>query len=138
MRVPVRLFQVAVALGIYNVWLVRPRKATRWRGGGARNLREEFAKYGLPDWSMWIVGTLKLGSATLLLLGLRYPAVTRPAALSMAGLMAGAASMHLKVKDPLHRSLPALTMLALSLCVAKFGGSYQRLIRASEVRRPME
>lgn len=138
MGFPVRLIQIAVALGIYNVWLVRPRKATRWRGGGARSLREEFAKYGLPDWSMWLVGTLKLGSATLLLLGLKYPAVTRPAALSMAGLMAGAASMHLKVKDPLHRSLPALTMLALSLCVAQFGGSRPRLVREAEVRRTSE
>ena len=122
MKVPVRLIQTAIAFGIYDVWLVRSRKATPWRGGHARNLREEFAEYGLPGWFMWTVGTLKLGSATSLLLGLKYPAATRPAAVSLAALMAGAVSMHLKVKDPVQRSLPALAMLALSLYVAKYGG----------------
>lgn len=119
MREPVKLIQVIVALGIYDVWLLRSRRATPWRGGGAKSLKKEFAAYGLPPWSMWAVGTLKLGAATLLLFGLKYPAVTRPAAVSMAALMAGAVSMHLKVRDPIQRSLPALTMLALSAYVAR-------------------
>lgn len=121
MRIPVRPLQAIIAAGIYNVWLVRPHKSTPWRGGRATSLRDEFAAYGLPEWAMWTVGTLKLGSATLLLAGLRYPAVTKPAALGMAALMAGAVSMHLKVRDPLHKTLPALTMLALSTYVAKYG-----------------
>ena len=114
---------MAIAGVIYDVWLERAGKATRWRGGGARSLRQELRLYGLPDWSMYVVGTLKVGTATLLLLGLEYPAVTRPAALTMATLMAGAVAMHFKVKDPLKRALPALTMLALSLGVAKYAGT---------------
>ncbi len=38
--------------------------------------------------------------------------------MGMAVMMAGAVSMHLKVGDPLMRSLPAVTMLALSVFVA--------------------
>ncbi len=121
---PVKLLQALVALGIYNVWLLRARRPTRWRGGGAPSLKEEFAAYGLPPWFMGTVGTLKLGAATSLLLGLRYPALTRPAALGMAALMAGAVSMHLKVKDPPERSLPALAMLGLSTYVALYGGKH--------------
>jgi len=42
---------------------------------------------------------------------------TRPAAYGMAVLMLGAIVMHFKVKDPLKKSLPAFTMLLLSLIV---------------------
>lgn len=80
---------------------------------------------------MWTVGGLKLGAATSLLAGLKYPAVTRPAALSLAALMAGAVSMHVKVKDPLRRALPAFAMFALSACVAKFGGVAKQPTAAS-------
>lgn len=113
-----QLSQIAIAAGIYSVWLVRSKKATRFRGRGAKSLREEFAAYGLPPWAMYVVGGLKISSATLLLLGLEYPRLTRPAAASMAALMAGAVSMHVKVKDPLLRAVPALTMLGLSSYVA--------------------
>lgn len=118
MKRALMLSQIIIAAGIYSVWLVRYDRPTPFRGRGAKSLRKEFAAYGLPPWVMYVVGTLKLGSATLLLLGLRYPRLTRPAAMSMAALMAGAVSMHLKVKDPLLRSLPALTMLALSTFAA--------------------
>ena len=47
--------QVIVAVGLLNVWLLRTNKATAWRGGEARNMHEEFAVYGLPDWFMWLV-----------------------------------------------------------------------------------
>ena len=38
-------------------------------------------------------------------------------------LMVGAVAMHLKVKDPLSRTLPALTVLALSILIGAFAGS---------------
>ncbi len=118
MAILVKIIQVAIALGIYNVWLLRFGKSTNWRGGTARNLEEEFAVYGLPGWFMGVVGFLKLLCATLLIVGLWLPAVTRPAAAGLAVLMAGAVAMHFKVKDPPLRSLPAFVMLALSLVVA--------------------
>jgi hypothetical protein len=114
----VLVLQIIVALGIYNVWLLRYGKATGYRGGTARSLKEEFEVYGLPGWFMWVVGALKLLFATLLLVGIWVPAVTRPAAAGMAVLMLGAVAMHIKVKDPVKRALPASVMLVLSLIVA--------------------
>ena len=118
MAILVKTIQVVVALGIYNVWLLRFGKSTNWRGGTARTMKEEFAVYGLPGWFMGVVGFLKLLFATLLIVGLWVPVVTRPAAAGLAVLMAGAVAMHFKVKDPPLRSLPAFVMLVLSLLVA--------------------
>lgn len=116
----VRLFQVTIALGIFFVWIVRPKLPTPYRGGNAKSLKEEFAVYGLPGWSFYAVGTLKLLSAALLIAGLWFPSLACGAAVVMAGLMAGAVAMHLKVKDPLTRSLPALGILTLSIVIAAF------------------
>ena len=118
METAVLVIQVVIALGIYNVWLLRFGKETEWRGGTAKNLREEFEAYGLPPWFMGIVGFLKLLFATLLIVGIWYQPVVRPAAVGMAVLMLGAIAMHVKVSDPLKRSLPAFTMLVLSGIVA--------------------
>ena len=112
------LLQVVLALGIYNVWLLRRGRATAWRGGKARSLREEFEVYGLPGWLMPVAGGAKLLCATLLVAGIWFPSLTRPAAAGLALLMLGAVAMHVKVRDPLQRSLPALFMLAMSLVVA--------------------
>ncbi len=120
MEKAVVVIQIIIALGIYNVWLLRFGKATEWRGGTAKSMREEFEVYGLPPWFMSLVGFLKLLFATLLLVGIWYQPVVRPAAFGMAVLMLGAISMHIKVSDPLKRSLPAFIMLVLSGIVALF------------------
>jgi uncharacterized membrane protein YphA (DoxX/SURF4 family) len=112
------IVQLVIALGIFNVWLLRFGQATGWRGGSAQNMKEEFRAYGLPDGSVYVVGFLKLLLAVLLVAGIWFPTVTRPAAIGMAVLMLGAIAMHVKVKDPLKKSLPAFTMLVLSLIVA--------------------
>ena len=96
---------------------------TSWRGGNAQNLREEFAVYGLPSWFVWVVGFLKLLCATLLIVGVWVPALTKPAAVGMAVLMLGAVTMHFKASDPPKRALPAFTMLVLSVIVAVAGGT---------------
>ncbi len=110
--------QVIIALGIFNVWLLRSGKSTSWRGGEAKNMKEEFDVYGLPAWLMTVIGGLKLLLAVLLIAGIWFPFLTRPAALGVAILMLGAVAMHVKVKDPLKKSLPAFTLLVLSLAVA--------------------
>lgn len=118
MRTIVLVSQVVAALGIFNVWFVRFGKATSYRGGSARSLKEEFQVYGLPGWSVGVIGFLKVLCATLLVAGVWLPALTRPAAVALAALMLGAVSMHVKVKDPMQKSLPALGMLALCLLIA--------------------
>ena len=110
--------QAVAAAGIANVWLVRSRKATAFRGCGSASLKEEFAAYGLPGWFMYAIGALKLTCAAGLVVGIWVPELAAPAAIGLGVLMLGALSMHLKVKDPASRSLPALTMLALCVVVA--------------------
>ena len=85
--------QVVVALGLLNVWLVRARSATAYRGGSAQSLKEEFATYGLPEWTFYVVGLLKIGSAVLLLAGIWVPALIKPPTLIVAALMVGALVM---------------------------------------------
>ena len=109
--------QAIIALGIFNVWLLRYRKSTDWRGGDAKNLREEFELYGLPGWVMAIVGFLKLLFATSLIVGIWFPVLTKPAAIGMTILMLGAIIMHFRVKDPIKKSLPALSLFVLCLVV---------------------
>ncbi|MFM2125173.1 MAG: hypothetical protein RL328_1624 [Acidobacteriota bacterium] len=111
----VLMSHVIVALGILNVWLVRAGRATAWRGGGAKTLREEFLTYGLPGWAVTVVGAAKITLAVLLLVGLWMPGVGKPAAMGVSALMMGAIVMHMKVGDPVRKSLPALAMLTLSL-----------------------
>jgi hypothetical protein len=107
------ILQVIVAFGILNVWLLRSGSATPYRGAKARNLREEFATYGLPFPVMCLVGGIKVGLAVALLVGIWIPALVQPAAIGMGGMMLGAFAMHLKVRDPLVKSLPALGVLAM-------------------------
>lgn len=109
------IFQIIIPLGIFNVWLLRIGKATSYRGGDAKSLKEEFAVYGLPDSAFYIVGALKLSAAVALLLGFFVPYLIFPGALVMAILMMGALVMHLKVKDPAAKSLPASLMLLMCL-----------------------
>lgn len=109
------ILQLIVALGLLNVWLLRFGKSTDYRGGSAKNLKEEFATYGLPVWFFYLVGALKIGSALALLAGIWYPELVLYAAGVICLLMLGSLSMHLKVHDPLKKSLPALLMLVMSV-----------------------
>jgi len=107
--------QIIVGLGILNVWVLRFNRATAYRGGDAENMREEFLAYGLPVWLMYIVGTLKVTCALMLLAGVWIQVLVLPAAIGLAVLMAGAIAMHLKVKDPPRKVMPA--MIVFLLCV---------------------
>jgi len=118
MRILVIIAQIVIALGIVNVWVLRSDKPTPWRPEGARNMAEEFQRYGLPDWMRKLVGALKLSLAALLVVGIWYPTLAAGAGIAMAILMAGAVGSHLKVRDPLRKSLPSFSLLLLSLFIA--------------------
>ncbi len=109
------VLQLLLALGILNVWLLRSGRATSYRGGSATSLKAEFAAYGLPDWSFYLIGALKLSAAALLLLGFVVPVLVLPGAAVLAVLMLGAVLMHAKVKDPVIRYLPATLMLVMAV-----------------------
>jgi hypothetical protein len=118
MEMIVKAVQIIVALGIYNVWFLRLGKSTNWRGGNARSMKEEFAVYGLPSWSLGVIGFLKVLFATGLVVGVWVPGLTKPSAIGLGLLMAGAVTMHFKVKDPMLKSLPAFTLLVLCIFLA--------------------
>lgn len=112
------VLQVVVGLGILNVWLIRANRATGYRGGDAKTLKEEFATYGLPPWFFYLIGTLKVLCALALLAGIWLPLLATCGGAGLAVLMAGAFSMHLKVKDPIRKAIPSLAMLVMSLTIA--------------------
>jgi hypothetical protein len=74
---------------------------------------------------MYVVGALKLSIAFVLLARVVAPSIGQllptGALLLLAVLMLGALSMHIKVKDPLRKSLPALGMIALTLLALSLG-----------------
>lgn len=112
------ILQTLIALGILNVWLLRAGAKTAYRGGAADSMREEFRVYGLPAWFMYVVGGLKLALAAALLVGIWIDGLAQPAAIGTGALMLGALGMHLKVKDPVSKSLPAAAMLAMCAALA--------------------
>lgn len=112
-----RLLQVIVGLGLLNVWLVRGRSATSYRGGTSGTLRDEFAAYGLPGFAYYLVGTLKVVSAIILIAGVWMTLPVQAAAGVVAALMVGALAMHLKIGDPPMKSLPAALMLVTSIAI---------------------
>lgn len=110
--------QLIIAIGIYNVWFLRTNRATAWRGGDARTMEEEFHTYGLSTFFMKVIRVVKVTMATLLIVGIWYPPFTTIGASIMAALMLAAVLMHMKVRDPVKKSLPAASLLLLSLLVA--------------------
>jgi hypothetical protein len=117
--------QIIIAAGIVNVWLLRFGKSTPYRPEGANSLKEEFAKYGLPDAVRVAVGGAKLTLAALLVAGIWYPQVAAWAGAGMAVLMLGAIGFHVRVGDPPVKSLPALLMFVMSAFVAWANGLFQ-------------
>ena len=117
MNMIISILQIVAALGLLNVWLLRLQRSTAYRGGNAHSMREEFAIYGLPEWCVYVIGTPKVGSALCLIAGLWLPFLVFPSAVLIALLMLGALAMHLKIRDPLKKSVPALVMLALSVSI---------------------
>lgn len=107
--------QLIIGLSILNVWLLQYNKNTQWRGGDATTLKHEFEVYGLPDWSLYFIGFLKVSLAIALITGIWYPLLVNPAAIGLAILLAGSVLMHIKIKDPLKKSFPAFLFLVLCL-----------------------
>lgn len=110
--------QIIVGISILNVWLIQYNKATKWRGGNAKTLLEEFRAYGLSKQMCYIVGIFKVTLAVLLLCAIWFPVLKQPAALGLAVLLSGSVVMHFKINDPLIKSFPATLFLTLCLIIA--------------------
>ena len=116
------ILQLIISVGLINVWLFRFNKVTEYRGGGANNMKEEFQAYGLPIWLMYVVGFLKIAIAIMLIVSIWIKELLEYNLWLLSVLMFGAVLMHLKVKDPIKKSYPALSilfMIALILYLSK-------------------
>ncbi len=111
------VLQFIVGLGLLNVWLLRPKSATEYRGGSATSLKEEFQAYGLPEIAFYVVGALKILAGIVLIAGIWINLPVTIAAAVVAALMVGALAMHVKVGDPIKKSVPAALMLVMSLAI---------------------
>ena len=109
------IIQILVPAGILNVWLLRSSKATAYRGGDAKTLKEEFRTYGLPEVAFYAIGLLKITASLAIWSGFFFPPLLPLGSALLALLMAGAISMHIKVGDPAQKSIPAAVMLLLSI-----------------------
>ena len=117
-----KIAQTAAAVWIFNVWFNRFNKDTGYRGGDAKNMKEEFAVYGMSEKTMYAVGATKVSLASLMLIGHWVPKLVRPASGGLAALMLGAIAMHVKVKDPIKRALPAISVFSLATISAILNG----------------
>jgi hypothetical protein len=109
--------KILLFVSIVNVWFFRANRGTRYRGGAAKNMKEEFQVYGLSETMMYFIGFLKVLSAITLVVSIWYPVLAIPASAAMGFLMIGAIWMHLKVKDPIKKALPAFLFFLLSLFI---------------------
>ncbi|WP_252734386.1 DoxX family protein [Arenibacter algicola] len=107
--------KIIIFISIINVWFIRFNKPTPWRGGDSKSMKEEFETYRLSPAIMYIVGTIKVTLAVLLLVSIWIKDLSTPAAGAMGIFMLGAIAMHFKADDPNIKSLPALILFLLSI-----------------------
>tara|TARA_Y100000385_G_C12583107_1_gene421318 strand:- start:20 stop:397 length:378 start_codon:yes stop_codon:yes gene_type:complete len=110
--------KIIVGISIINVWLIQPNKPSKWRGGDATTIIEEFNVYGLSKTFYKIIFVVKVGLAVLLLVSIKYDLLTLYSSLGLASLLLGSIAMHFKVKDALFKSFPAFLFMVLNLVIA--------------------
>ncbi len=110
--------KIIVGVSILNVWLVQSKKPTKWRGGDATSIIEEFSVYGLSKTLYNVVFVVKVGLAILLLASIKYDFLTLYSSIGLAALLGGSIAMHIKVKDALFKSFPAFLFMAMNLIIA--------------------
>ncbi len=116
----IMILQLVIAIGLINVWFFRFNKATDYRGGDAKNMKEEFIAYGLPVWLMYLVGAMKIAIAIMLVLSFWVEQLLLYNLIALASLMIAALMMHVKVKDPIKKSYPALSILFMIALIMYF------------------
>ncbi|MEO6784894.1 MAG: DoxX family protein [Chthoniobacteraceae bacterium] len=99
--------QALVAASIFFVWVVR-----------YDNIIQEFKQYHLPDWLRDLVGILKLTLSLMLLIGIERKQFAIAGGAGIAALMACALVVHLRVRNPLRKMIPCLSLLGIALVIA--------------------
>ena len=111
------VLKIIVGISIVNVWLIQPNKPSKWRGGVATTIIEEFSIYGLSKTLYYLVFVVKVGLAILLLTSIKFDFLTLYSSIGLAILLGGSILMHFKIKDPLFKSFPAFLFLIMNLTI---------------------
>jgi hypothetical protein len=111
------VLKVIVGLSILNVWLIQPQKPTKWRGGNAKTIFEEFEAYGLSKSFCYVIGFLKVSLALILLASIKFETLTLIGSIGLSTLLLGSIIMHLKIKDELYKSFPAALFIVMNLTI---------------------
>tara|TARA_B110000046_G_C13022583_1_gene412028 strand:- start:4979 stop:5356 length:378 start_codon:yes stop_codon:yes gene_type:complete len=112
------ILKIIIGISILNVWLIQSKKTTKWRGGNAKNIIEEFEIYGLSKPFCYFIGFLKVSLALLLLASIQFEDFALIGSLGLAILLFGSIIMHIKVKDKLYKSFPAFLFILMNLVIA--------------------
>ncbi|WP_034058896.1 DoxX family protein [Lacinutrix jangbogonensis] len=114
------VLKVIVSVSILNVWLIQYKKPTKWRGGKANTIFEEFEVYGLSKTFCYVIGFFKVSLALVLLASIQFGYLTLIGSLGLALLLIGSILMHIKVKDELYKSFPAFLFIIMNFIIAYF------------------
>lgn len=112
--------KIIIGISILNVWLIQPKKHTKWRGGDATTIIEEFNVYGLSKSFYVAIYFLKVSLAILLLASIQFDVLSLASSLGLAVLLLGSILMHVKVKDAWYKSFPAFLFMLMNLTIAYF------------------
>lgn len=110
--------KIIIGISILNVWLIQSNKHTKWRGGDATTIIEEFNVYGLSRSFYVTIYILKVSLAILLLASIQFDVLTLVSSLGLALLLLGSILMHVKVKDAWYKSFPAFLFMLMNLVIA--------------------
>jgi uncharacterized membrane protein YphA (DoxX/SURF4 family) len=102
----VSILQIITASSVFFVWVVR-----------YDNIIEEFVYYKLPPWLRDLVGILKVSFGIMLLMGIYDEKFKIIGAGGLSLLMIAALLTHVKVKNPIYKALPAVTLLSFSAII---------------------
>lgn len=116
------ILKIIVGLSILNVWLLQFNKATKWRGGNAKTILEEFEVYGLSKQFCYAIGFSKVSLALILLASIQFESLTLIGSLGLAVLLFGSIIMHIKISDKLLKSFPAFLFLIMNVAIALISG----------------
>ena len=112
------ILKLSIPLIILSVWLIRPNSITKFRGGNAKTLKEEFHFYGLNSATFYLVGTIKIVLSLLLIMSIWNENLLLYPSLGIATLMLCATFFHLRSNDSLTKTSPSFILFVLSLFIA--------------------
>ena len=110
--------KVIVGISILNVWLLQQNKPTRWRGGEAKTIVDEFKVYGFSKSFCYLIGFLKVSLALVLIASIQFEMLTLIGSLGLSALLVGCIIMHIIVKDVWYKSFPAFLFIVMNLIIA--------------------